>query len=372
MGNQSLELLIRLKMHNKYKKIVFVAEYPSINNIKEGMSQRMEAIDNQFIDDARIYLFVSHRFFWKMEQFQCKENVLQYKCNLFLHFFFILRMLIASRFVYFHSVQNVLPILPALLFLSRRKQIILDIHGVVPEEHKLNGHWFKSVLYNLSEKFIFTRLFLAISVTNAMSRHYKIKYPNASAKMVIYPILPLNISELSLDTAFESGKEIIVIYSGNMQKWQNVDLMADLISKNISPRIRYQILTGMPDQMKDLFERKNLGTHNNVYIDSVAPSELGAYYAKASYGIVLRDDIVVNRVACPTKLIEYMHYGLIPVVLSVQVGDFYNLGYEYLEVRNFTASSLQLCKSHKNINIIADIKSKHDSFDIKAYLNSIM
>jgi len=359
-------------MLNKYKKIVFVAEYPNMNNIKEGMSQRMEAIDNQFIDDARVYLFVSYRFFWKMEQFQCKKNVLQYKCNFFVHFFFILRMLIVSRFIYFHSVQNVLPILPALIFISGKKKMVLDIHGVVPEEHKLGGYRFKSAMYNLSEAFIFRRLSLAIAVTNAMTSHFEKKYPKLRAKMVVYPILPLNITSELVESPNQSGNEITVVYSGNMQKWQNVDLMIELISKNISTRIRYQILTGVPDQMKALLKQNNLGSHNNVHVDSVAPSELSTYYAKASYGIVLRDDIAVNRVACPTKMVEYMHYGLIPIVKSAKVGDFCDLGYEYLEVKNFSSLTLEPRKSLKNMSIIADIKSKHDSFDIKVYLDSTM
>uniref|UniRef100_UPI0040266C07 hypothetical protein n=1 Tax=Phocaeicola vulgatus TaxID=821 RepID=UPI0040266C07 len=55
------------------------------------------------------------------------------------------------------------------------------------------------------------------------------------------------------------------------------------------------------------------------------------YYLKNDCGVVLRKDNIVNRVACPTKLIDYLQYGLIPIVLSPHIGDFYNLGYKYIE-----------------------------------------
>ena len=37
-----------------------------------------------------------------------------------------------------------------------------------------------------------------------------------------------------------------------------------------------------------------------------------------------REEILVNAVACPTKLVEYMYWGVVPVVITPNIGDFMN------------------------------------------------
>ncbi|KIO78625.1 hypothetical protein TH53_02435 [Pedobacter lusitanus] len=349
--------------------ILFVAEYPNESTIKEGMSQRMIAIDGQFLNDQRAYLFVSHRFFLKKEITQIANGVKQYKCNLFLHFFFILKLLVNSKFIYFHSIQNALPILPCLLFLKSDKRMILDIHGVVPEEHILAGQSFKSKLYSITEKYLFSRLYLAISVTDAMTRHFKTKYPDNQVKMMTYPILPSNIRNDTYDLKENDDRNFVnVIYSGNLQAWQNIDLMINVISNNLSPHVKYTILTGNPTAMTRVLTENGLKEENNVFVFSVLPEFLGEYYSKADYGFILRDDITVNNVACPTKVVEYMHYGLIPIVKSKNIGDFYNLGYEYLDVKDFNVETIRVGKSKKNKSIIAELKDKCDKINIRSFL----
>lgn len=40
--------------------------------------------------------------------------------------------------------------------------------------------------------------------------------------------------------------------------------------------------------------------------------------------------MIVNKVACPTKLIEYLEHGIIPIVLQPEIGDFNKMGYRYI------------------------------------------
>jgi hypothetical protein len=46
------------------------------------------------------------------------------------------------------------------------------------------------------------------------------------------------------------------------------------------------------------------------------------HYLAHEYGFVLRDESLVNRVACPTKLVEYLYWGVLPVVITPRIGDF--------------------------------------------------
>ena len=64
-------------------------------------------------------------------------------------------------------------------------------------------------------------------------------------------------------------------------------------------------------------------------------TELPAAYQRADFGLVLRDDSAVNRVSCPTKLVEYLLFGLIPVVRSPRLGDFHEMDFAYITEDEF-------------------------------------
>ncbi|PST84053.1 glycosyl transferase family 1 [Pedobacter yulinensis] len=346
------------------KTILFLAEYPDANSIKEGMSQRIHAIDRQFGDFERIYLQVSHRLFTKKQVTRLSASSIQYKCNVFLHFFFIMRLLADSGIVYFHSIQNVLPVLPCLRFAKRNKWI-LDIHGVVPEEHQLAGAVLKSKFYNLAERFVITRLHLAISVTNAMTRHFQKKYPGLQTAFVTYPILPSNLASASPQDFPIEKSPVRIIYSGNLQVWQNIPEMIRLIKRNSSEQYEYTILTGQPAEMRAALGNEGLEDAANIEVKSVAPEELAEYYEAAHFGFVLRDDITVNRVACPTKIVEYMNFGIIPIVKSPAIGDFLELGYDYVTSEQFDNARLEGRKSLKNAHIIEQWQADSRSLNIR-------
>ena len=49
--------------------------------------------------------------------------------------------------------------------------------------------------------------------------------------------------------------------------------------------------------------------------------EIPHFLNAADYGIILRDDIMTNRVASPTKIPEYLLTGL-PIIVSRNIGDY--------------------------------------------------
>jgi hypothetical protein len=65
-------------------------------------------------------------------------------------------------------------------------------------------------------------------------------------------------------------------------------------------------------------------------IDFRTPEEMEEEYKLCHYGLLLRDDTAVNRVSFPTKLMEYVHNGVVPVMKSVNVGDFRATGLGYV------------------------------------------
>ncbi|MGK6349754.1 glycosyltransferase [Parapedobacter sp. DT-150] len=344
--------------------VLFLANFPEEATISEGMSQRMIAIDEQAQRHERTYLFVSHRLFWKMESVEIKPGVIQYRCNLFRHFFFIRSLLREADAIYIHSVIHLLPLLPAWLIVRKHAHIILDAHGVVPEEHLLAGISWKSKAYDLSERILFNRVDVAVVVSKAMERHFREKYPRSPARYITHYILPIHVIQDGYTPAEQQLDVIRVVYSGNAQKWQNIELMISIIKKNLSERIQYDILTGDLKQMNAYLRNAGLDNEKSISVAKVSPQELSAYYARAHYGFVLRDDIVINRVACPTKLVEYLYYGITPIVISPYIGDFMEMGYEYLKYDLFS-STVEAKKSVKNHFIVEQLQLKNHVLDFE-------
>ena len=128
------------------KEILFYAEYPTAENVQEGMFQRISAVDEYFKGCRRIYLSVSlsknwHAFHWQNEA----GDIEVWRLNFLAHWPRIRRIVRQYHNVYIHSVHGYVKLFP---FSLKGKNVSLDFHGTVPEEvayrgHKLLGRLFK-------------------------------------------------------------------------------------------------------------------------------------------------------------------------------------------------------------------------------------
>lgn len=346
--------------------ILFFAEYPTNFNNRDGMFQRVSSIDSHFADKERTYLRVS--VFGNRRKIMDKRGLLTlYTLNFFLHFSIVYRLITSASLIYIHSLYNIRRCTIPLLYLSKAP-ITLDLHGVVPEEELYMGNKKRSKFFTSIERSIFGRQNLTIvTVTDSMRRYYHNKYPKSKFSSVKYSIFPSHLTRDKVYSKDSLEKYVNIVYAGNLQKWQNTELMLEYISKIITiDHYRFYILTGEIENMTTLIE-KHIGNHKNLQVLSVAPEELEKYYERAHYGFVLRDDIIVNQVACPTKLVEYMHYGLTPIVLSENVGDFYAMGFEYVKLDQLHLLTAR--KSKINMEIIDKIKAENKSKNFESFLS---
>jgi hypothetical protein len=304
--------------------LLFLSSYPDSASEKDGMMQRINSIDRQFIDVDRAYLKVSllGNLRGKKEHRDTKLTV--YRLNLFLHIFAILRLILRASCVYVHSIGNVLALLPVYLF----RKVVTDMHGAVPEEFQLAGKPSAAARYAPVERVAVTRSRAIVTVSRAMAEHLKAKYRLPDLPYLNVPIF----DEVTLEREErDAAAKPAVIYAGGAQAWQNVELMLDAMAK-VQGSCDFVILTGDSETFRSkLLERKISG----VTVASVPKEEVYGYYARSDYGFVLRDDTVVNRVACPTKLVEYLSCGVIPIVIQPVIGDFDFYGYSYLTVEKF-------------------------------------
>ena len=150
-------------------------------------------------------------------------------------------------------------------------------------------------------------------------------------------------------------------YAYNMPKGTD----EDIIYRNLKNNFVFYILTRNKSEMINLFKQKiDLNANNQIIIESVSPEQLDGYYQKCHYGFILREDVLVNNVACPTKLVEYLYYGIVPIVLSPNIGDFEALNYDYIYYDQLADSLLPL-KSNNNNLIVRNLLQRNNEFNFR-------
>lgn len=323
-------------MQNKNKYILVFGIIPTKQNEKDGMVQREISIDSILKDYNRIYIenirdnynFLTYpKKYIKdlLEQKKCvlKDNVEVYKTidsknlqNLFA----------GASFIYIHSLWNVINI-PLNIIEKFKNKIILDIHGCVPEEYLLSESCSDDFLKKINdiEKKVFNNINTLVAVSENMIQFYKEKYPNIKTRFLLLPIF--NKTDIQINS-FKSNDKLNIIYSGGIQPWQKTDLMLEFFNK-ISKNYNITILTPNIDYFKN-----NLDNNPNIIIKTVPQNKISEEYVNADIGIIFRDDILVNQIACPTKLIDYLTHGIIPCVFQPNIGDFNRLGYHYLTMQD--------------------------------------
>lgn len=294
--------------------ICVVASFPSEANAKDGMIQRVAHIDALMKNVPRIYLDLSFRRFTRKEVRH--EGQAQVFClNIFVHFFQILGMLRRARLVYVHSAYNALRIMP----FPTRATVVFDAHGVVPEERELEGHHRSARILAKAERFILQRCDTLVCVTRSMLNHFGRKHGHRMGREeLVLPILPrLGDGDAPAQVLAAKRRPGSVIYAGGMQAWQNVDKMVDAAARQ--PSLHYTFLTGDIERFN---ARLKASAVRQFDCKSVAPAEVKDHYLAHQYGFVLREADLVNAVACPTKLVEYLYWGVLPIVITPNIGDF--------------------------------------------------
>ena len=112
---------------------------------------------------------------------------------------------------------------------------------------------------------------------------------------------------------------LLVAYSGTLAAWQMPGASAALFQefRTRTPAARLLFLTPDADEaMKSLPEE----VARDAIVRSALPGETARLLCAADYGLLLRRDDMVNRVACPVKFGEYLACGVRPV-LTPYIGD---------------------------------------------------
>lgn len=338
--------------------ICVIASFPSEANAKDGMIQRVAHIDSLMSDVPRIYLELSFTRFRNGET--RREGAATIHClNVIRHFFRILSILRKARLVYVHSAHNAL----RLMFFRTPATVIFDAHGIVPEEMTAEGRGAVARVMAIAERFALRRCDVLVCVTRSMLAHFKDKHGEKRAREdIVLPILP-HLGDDTTAVAALMAKRLpdSVIYAGGMQSWQNVDKMITAAARQ--PLLSYSFLTGDVER----FSARLTGSKiPRFQCRSVAPAKVKDFYLTHQYGFVLREADLVNAVACPTKLVEYLYWGVIPIIITPRIGDFDSNSLQGVTLQQFEsgelpdASSANAMRRHNQATVLSLVASAQD------------
>jgi hypothetical protein len=314
-------------------EVVVIAPYPNQDVPMEGWYSRIRTIDSLFADRPRSYVNFGdhHRPGPDDEPVHPAPLVRQFNLNGKepRHVEIFSDLFQRASLVYCHTVHLAIDILP--WFPSDK--IVVDNHGIAPEEEELQGNHERASIFADVERTVLDQVLHLVVVTRAMERHLRMKYPDTRARFIELPIIERYSHCRDDRWRGPDWERARTIYTGSTQRWQNIDAMlqladacgdfADILFASHEPQV---------------FARRaaDLGvTSDRFELASARKDQVPALYVRRNFGLVLRDDIAVNRVACPTKLTEYMDFGVVPVVRSPDLGDFLEEGYSYVTEREF-------------------------------------
>jgi hypothetical protein len=356
----------------RFNGIVFLGGYPTPERRLDGYFQRISAIDSLFPNTWKMY--VDHEastdptsWFEKPEVKTVVVRLTSQSRNRRLLMAAIVMVVLRCRRIYFHSVMRMEDNgLGKLLYIPLIRKI-LDVHGVVPEECMYQNDPTGALLYGRHESIAMARCSSAIFVTNAMVRHFQKKYPLRLPQVIVYPVFN-NLTPCPARTQrpYVDGKPVVV-YAGGLQSWQQVGKMVDAmvatsgfcIHRFYCPDPQY-VVEQLPARLRSC---------PSITVETKTHEELLESYSQCHFGLLLRADSIVNNVACPTKFVEYLAMGIVPILDCEDIGDFRTHGTRYIRLDDFMAGRLP--EPHIREQMAADNLRVHGELKESAQLGAI-
>ena len=210
-------------------------------------------------------------------------------------------------------------------FYRKKIKLVNDIRGDALDELELLDSFFVKLImkfvFNRTTKFIFKYSdglhFVSSYLRNKYCSIYKYKGKTEICPTFV-PDDKFKFSE-TIRKEYRANlgyvvEDIVLLYSGNLAKWQNVDVILEAFEKCKDPAIKLLIIT------KDVRIEEMINSNNNKENIKLFTSDYNCiqnYYFTADYGLLIRDDIDTNRCSAPTKFSEYINSGLILISTNI-------------------------------------------------------
>lgn len=208
-------------------------------------------------------------------------------------------------------------------------QTVFDLRGAIAEESELRrGTFFQSVIIRHMVRTAARRADRLACVSQNLKAYIGENTGRADAIVIPCCVETATFgfdaeartrirSELGFD-----DDHFVICYAGGSAVWQRADDILRLCSEitKRDPRFRFLFLTYKPESLKQSFSELVADDDRAAFL-SVPQTQVASYLSAADAGIIMRHDNVVNNVASPVKVAEYLICGL-PVILTAGIGDY--------------------------------------------------
>lgn len=198
---------------------------------------------------------------------------------------------------------------------------VLDYHGSIFDASFRKDFFIRRHIYSFAEMLILKRWKKIMVVSNSFKEHLIEKYgTHYQSKINVVP----NIPELPniVRKPLNPHNVIKVVYVGGTQSWQRVGEMIRWLEdfskycKIYEKTIKCTFLTKEVKEFKDLLF--DVSFNYRLYSTDIT----GVYdeLNSSNFALLLRNQDEINKVACPTKVVEYILSG-IPIITTPGIGD---------------------------------------------------
>ncbi len=206
-------------------------------------------------------------------------------------------------------------------YLKGYHRIILWQQGATGAESFMrHSSKFRRAVLNFMDCFAMRKAKMIFFVSRYMQEYYeKLAKTDFAHKAYLMPCFNETADEELL--ARKDYAQKVFTYVGSLDLWQcfeeTVAIYAE-IEKRI-PDAFFKVLTFQTEKAETILKQHGI---RNYSVACVPKEQVKSELEKATYGFIIRRDILVNRVATPTKISSYLSAGVLPIY-STCLRDFH-------------------------------------------------
>jgi len=308
-----------LPLLSSLTKIGFSCNFVSFENETDEL--RKSKIKNKYLDSIKF--------------FEIKYKYIRLIPNWILFFYWGIVKIIQIIKVKNISILHCRSLFPGIIalfikvFYKRDIKIIYDNRGVFIDEEILKGHWkkngIKALTFRKLEKILLKKCEAHIVVSHYFHDYVieinKNSIPDLQKKtFVITNGTTVNKNNMQQQIK-KNANNIIGVYSGSAAKWQNLNEIVALfkVVTNNFNNLLFKIISYNGEVFRNALDNSEIDA-SRVEIEGLDSHEVLNSLSACNFGILLRENNLINNVAAPLKFAEYLAAGL-PVLISKGVGD---------------------------------------------------
>ncbi|WP_461100084.1 glycosyltransferase [Telluribacter humicola] len=354
------------------KKVLYIT-FESLENdsiLHSQVVSLVKQLNNEYLID--IITFDSSQF---IKQYPASTGFIFFKRRSYLLSVFTLTAWLFKHRKRYHllHIRSYLPMFAVAIFrLFIDIPIIFDMRGVMAHEFLLRSksstsfskklqYYISFLVFLVAEK-LFINICDAIVVVSHPFYNYVQRWNFRRSPIHVIPTFIEPIRDTSSHNQgyhfFDSSHNTFV-YSGSIDVWQQFPKVLELFSYiyKFNPHSRLLVLTPQVEKAAMLV----LGTlpAGSYHITKVKSSEVKNILSLCDYGILLRENNLVNLVAAPIKFAEYIASRL-KVIITDNIGD----ASEHVTINDFGL----ILENLESATIIDFVKTNTDKLKCKEKL----